>query len=93
MVKSHVEAKRYLTFKFPAYYDQLSEASRRTLEFQGGVMSAEEALLFEKDPDAVLILALRKWDEAAKLENIPLPDLGKYAAMMERHLIVQQTNN
>ncbi|OYU55754.1 MAG: phosphohydrolase [Chitinophagaceae bacterium BSSC1] len=93
LVQSHVEAKRYLTFKFPDYYDQLSEASRRTLEFQGGVMSVEEALLFEEDPDAELILALRKWDEAAKLESIPLPDLSKYAAMMERHLIVQQTNN
>lgn len=91
LVQSHVEAKRYLTFKFPDYYDQLSEASRRTLEFQGGVMSVEEALLFEEDPDAELILALRKWDEAAKLENISLPDLSKYAAMMERHLIVQQT--
>lgn len=93
LVQSHVEAKRYLTFKFPAYYDQLSEASRRTLEFQGGVMSVEEALLFEEDPDAELILALRKWDEAAKLENIPLPNLDKYASMIERHLIQQQTLN
>lgn len=93
LVQSHVEAKRYLTFKFPEYYDQLSEASRRTLEFQGGVMSVEEALLFEEDPDAELILALRKWDEAAKLENIPLPNLDKYASMIERHLIQQQTLN
>lgn len=93
LVQSHVEAKRYLTFKDPGYYDQLSEASRRTLEFQGGVMSLEEVIAFEKDPDADLILALRKWDEAAKLENIPLPDLGKYSAMMERHLIQQQTLN
>lgn len=93
LVQSHVEAKRYLTFKDPGYYDQLSEASRRTLEFQGGVMSLEEVIAFEKDPDSDLILALRKWDEAAKLENIPLPDLGKYSAMMERHLIQQQTLN
>ncbi len=93
LVQSHVAAKRYLTFKFSAYYEQLSEASRRTLDFQGGVMSEEEALVFEKDPDASLILALRKWDEAAKLENIPLPDLGKYAAMMERHLTIEQTKN
>jgi len=91
LVQSHVAAKRYLTFKYPLYYDQLSEASRRTLEFQGGVMSEEEALLFEKDPDADLILALRKWDEAAKLENIALPDLSIYAAMMERHLKVEHT--
>ncbi|HQR94197.1 MAG TPA: HD domain-containing protein [Sediminibacterium sp.] len=91
LVESHVAAKRYLTFKYPDYYTQLSEASRRTLEFQGGVMTQEEAKEFEADPDATLILALRKWDEAAKLENIPLPKLEKYAAMMHKHLIQQQT--
>jgi 2-amino-1-hydroxyethylphosphonate dioxygenase (glycine-forming) len=91
LVESHVAAKRYLTFKYPDYYTQLSEASIRTLEFQGGVMTPEEATAFEADPDAILILALRKWDEAAKLEDIPLPKLEKYAAMMQRHLIQQQT--
>lgn len=92
LVQSHVEAKRYLTFKYPTYYEQLSEASRRTLEFQGGVMTQEEAVAFELDPEADLILSLRKWDEAAKLENIPLPNLEKYASMIQRHLIQQQTN-
>jgi phosphonate degradation associated HDIG domain protein len=93
LVQSHVEAKRYLTFKYPAYYEQLSEASRRTLEFQGGVMTPDEAVAFELDPDADLILALRKWDEAAKLENIPLPNLESYANMIQRHLIEQQSKN
>src|SRR5687767_11699836 len=36
LVESHVEAKRYLTYKDPDYYDQLSEASKKTLEYQGG---------------------------------------------------------
>jgi len=93
LVASHVAAKRYLTFKFPDYYHQLSEASRRTLEFQGGIMTQEEATNFESDPDAELILALRKWDEAAKLENIPLPNLDQFGAMMERHLNQQQIFN
>lgn len=93
LVASHVAAKRYLTYKFPDYYHQLSEASKRTLEFQGGMMSEEEANAFELDPDASLILALRKWDEAAKMENMALPNLGKYAAMMETHLILEQAKN
>lgn len=93
LVQSHVEAKRYLTFKYPTYYEQLSEASRRTLEFQGGVMTQDEAAAFELDPDADLILALRKWDEAAKLENISLPNLEIYANMIQRHLIEQQSKN
>src|SRR5579862_7023039 len=43
LVESHVEAKRYLTYKDPAYYANLSAASKRTLEYQGGPMTAEEA--------------------------------------------------
>src|SRR5258708_32702064 len=43
LVESHVEAKRYLTFKDPAYYARLSEASKKTLEFQGGPMNQAEA--------------------------------------------------
>ena len=43
LVEYHVQAKRYLTFKEPGYYQRLSEASRRTLAYQGGVMSAAEA--------------------------------------------------
>src|ERR1700733_10418230 len=48
LVESHVEAKRYLTVKDPAYYGQLSEASKKTLEYQGGPMTEEEAEAFEK---------------------------------------------
>src|SRR6188768_2926165 len=43
LVESHVQAKRYLTFKFPEYFNSLSEASKMTLGFQGGVMTSEEA--------------------------------------------------
>ena len=36
LVESHVEAKRYLTFKDPAYYAMnLSEASKKTLRIPG----------------------------------------------------------
>ncbi len=86
LVESHVEAKRYLTIKDPAYYDRLSEASRRTLEFQGGPMTEEEAAAFEQYPLFSLIIKMRSWDEEAKIENKPLPDLQYYRDMMLRHL-------
>src|SRR5215471_21628871 len=50
LVESHVQAKRYLTWKSAEYYNQLSEASKKTLEYQGGRMSDDEALAFEKYP-------------------------------------------
>lgn len=90
LVASHVAAKRYLTKRFPDYYEQLSSASKETLKFQGGVMTEEEALAFEADPLADLYITLRKWDEQAKQENIPLESLDHYRKMMEQHLLAQQ---
>jgi len=76
LVENHVQAKRYLTFRFPQYYEQLSEASKRTLEFQGGVMKSAEAHAFENDPLFQLSIRLRQWDELAKEINVPLLNLA-----------------
>ena len=86
LVESHVEAKRYLTFKDPSYYTNLSDASRRTLEYQGGPMTTEEANAFEQYPLFDLIIRMRSWDEQAKVERQPLPDLQRYRQMMLHHL-------
>jgi len=89
LVESHVEAKRYLTRKRPGYYEQLSEASKKTLEFQGGVMSEDEANAFEQYPLFKLIVQMRMWDEEAKIEHQPVGDLEKYRDMIVRHLSKQ----
>lgn len=86
LVQSHVEAKRYLTLKDPAYYDQLSDASKRTLEYQGGRMEEEEASAFEQYPLFDLIIKMRKWDEQAKIEHKPLPALAHFRKMILHHL-------
>ena len=89
LVESHVPAKRYLTYKFPAYHKRLSPASKITLEKQGGVMSREEAEAFEKDPLFDLFINIRKWDDLAKEENVPLPSLNKYKDIAFHHLVNQ----
>ena len=86
LVQSHVQAKRYLTFKYPAYFEKLSEASIKTLAFQGGVMTKEEADVFEADPLHKLYVQLRRWDEQAKETAKPLPPLDHYKQMMMSHL-------
>lgn len=75
LVENHVQAKRYLTYKYPPYYENLSEASKKTLEFQGGVMSKSEAEVFELDPLFELSILMRKWDEDAKISHMPLLDM------------------
>ena len=87
LVESHVAAKRYLTYKSPEYYDKLSEASKKTLNFQGGKMNEVEAKAFEREEWFSLGLTLRGWDEQAKTEHVPLPDLGHFCNLMIQHLI------
>lgn len=86
LVDSHVYAKRYLTWKDQAYYDALSEASKKTLEFQGGRMTEEEAKLFEADPLFEQKIQLRLLDDQAKIEEWIVGDLEPYRLMMIRHL-------
>ena len=87
LVESHVAAKRYLTFKRPEYYDRLSEASKATLEFQGGKMSDQEAAQFEASPLFEKMIQLRLWDDQAKIESMELPDLSFYKHLIIKHLI------
>jgi phosphonate degradation associated HDIG domain protein len=76
LVEGHVQAKRYLTYKHEEYYNSLSEASKKTLEFQGGRMSKEEADSFESDPLFETSILMRKWDELAKETDFPIIDLN-----------------
>jgi phosphonate degradation associated HDIG domain protein len=87
LVESHVNAKRYLTYKYPEYYEKLSVASRITLQKQGGVMTDQEAAVFETDPLFQLYIKIREWDDKAKLMNKPLPPLEKYKEMAIRLLM------
>jgi predicted HD phosphohydrolase len=49
-------------------------------------MNDSEAMDFEKEEWFNLYITLREWDEKAKEENISLPDLDRYRALMIQHL-------
>ncbi len=86
-MQRHVQAKRYLTYKYPAYLEKLSPASRITLIHQGGVMSDEQANEFESDELHPLYIKLREWDDKAKEEHQALPLLDKYKLMAVEQLM------
>ena len=86
LVGQHVNAKRYLTCTRPDYYAGLSQASKRTLEYQGGPMNAAEAAAFEADPLFALILKMRQWDEAAKVADLTVLPLQRYGELLRSHL-------
>jgi predicted HD phosphohydrolase len=70
IVAQHVASKRYLTATDPAYRDQLSEASRKSLIQQGGPMNENELLVFEKKDGWRECLEVRTWDDQAKRVGI-----------------------
>lgn len=89
-VALHVDAKRYLCTVEEGYLESLSPASQRSLELQGGLMSAEEIAAFEADPhhkDAVL---LRRCDEEGKRTDCQPPELETYFPMMRRVMSAAQ---
>lgn len=88
LVENHVNAKRYLCFVNETYFENLSEASRKTLEFQGGRMSADEAKIFEQNPHFETIIKMRRWDEAAKVEAMKLPDLDYFMNICQQYLLL-----
>ena len=86
----HVEAKRYLCTVEEGYFDGLSDASKLSLELQGGVMTNQERAEFEADPfhgDAIL---LRRCDEEGKLIESTPPALESFYPMIRRLLIASE---
>lgn len=85
LIGHHVNAKRYLAGKKKDYFERLSEASKKTLCFQGGVMSAEEMLHFEMNTHFKDILRVRVNDEKAKEMNLEVPNLAYYRLYLYKH--------
>lgn len=80
----HVAAKRYLCATKPAYFERLSDASVHSLNLQGGPMSPEEVLEFEKNPNLKEIIAVRYLDDAGKRADMETPDFKHFAPRVQR---------
>ena len=83
-MRLHVDAKRYLCRAVPEYWQGLSPASKHSLELQGGVFSAADAERFLARPHARDAVALRRWDDLAKMPGAPTPGLAHYAQLLAR---------
>lgn len=82
-IKLHVDAKRYLCFAEPGYWERLSPASKHALELQGGAYETEEAAAFLRQPFAGDAVRLRRWDDAANVPGLAVPDLDFISRLLE----------
>lgn len=86
-IRLHVPAKRYLCTTDASYHDGLSEASKRSLKVQGGVMSDEEREAFEQIPHFQDALTLRRWDDLAKVKGLEIAGLETYRDTVQQCLM------
>lgn len=77
-VRLHVAAKRYLCAIKPDYSALLSPDSVLSLGLQGGPMSPTEVAAFQAEPYAETAVLLRRCDDAAKVKDLPTPDLEHF---------------
>lgn len=81
-IRLHVEAKRYLCATEPGYFGGLSDASRRSLEVQGGIMSDAEAQDFIVRASARDAVLVRRWDDRAKVPGASASSLEERIALV-----------
>ena len=77
-IRLHVPAKRYLCQSVPGYWDGLSQASKRSLEVQGGSFSKHQAEEFMSTKHALEATKLRQWDDQGKHKDVTTPDLEHF---------------
>lgn len=82
-VRAHVAAKRYLCLTEPGYFATLSPASAESLALQGGRFSAGERRDFEALAHYKEAVQLRRWDDAAKISGLAVPDVDSYRDLLE----------
>jgi phosphonate degradation associated HDIG domain protein len=82
-VRLHVAAKRYLCTIEPDYFGKLAPDSVRSLELQGGLMSADELEIFRRYPQHAEAVRLRRYDEGAKDSRAQTPDFDHFLRHVE----------
>jgi phosphonate degradation associated HDIG domain protein len=83
-VRLHVAAKAYLCAIDPEYHGRLSPVSQRSLELQGGALSAADAEAFRKLSFAEDAVLLRRWDDLAKEVGRKTPSLEHFLAIVAK---------
>ena len=92
-IQRHVDAKRYLCHARPDYLAKLSDDSRRSLQLQGGIFSADQAEAFIALPAAQDALRLRVWDDLAKQADFRTPTLAHFLARAARCALASATTS
>jgi gamma-butyrobetaine dioxygenase len=90
-IRLHVAAKRYLCAVDSTYLRQLSPASVQSLALQGGPFTGADVRRFENRPYYADAVALRRWDDQAKVPGLDVPELEHYRQRIEDVLVMPRS--
>jgi phosphonate degradation associated HDIG domain protein len=82
LVRLHVPAKRWLCTRDPDYWNGLSDASKHSLDVQGGRMRSDEVAAFEAQAGWQAAVALRRYDDLGKQRDSDVPGLDSYRELL-----------
>jgi [1-hydroxy-2-(trimethylamino)ethyl]phosphonate dioxygenase len=82
-IRLHVPAKRFLCWQDRDYLERLSPSSIESLALQGGPMTDEQAAAFLRNPFAQAAIALRHWDDEAKVPGFAVPNAAHYLPTLQ----------
>ena len=85
-LKLHITAKRLLCSLDETYCVGLSDPSKCSLIVQGGELSRSEAIRLMAMEGMVDAMALRRWDDHAKVHRVELPTLEPNRQVVLDHL-------
>ncbi|RVU31587.1 HD domain-containing protein [Neptunomonas marina] len=86
-IRLHAQAKRYLCTMEQGYLETLSEASRYSLKYQGGLMTDEELDAFEDEPFFTESLQLRYWDDQGKDPELAAIPFSQFKDQMAQAML------
>jgi len=82
-VRLHVAAKRYLCARQTGYFEGLSDASRLSLQLQGGPMNQTEIADFEALPHFDAAVRLRLYDDMGKVAEMKTPEFESFRPVLK----------
>lgn len=82
-IRLHVVAKKYLCAVDKSYFERLSDASKQSLQLQGGPMNEAEIEEFEANSYHQAAVKLRLYDDDGKISGLNIKPVYHYRPMLE----------
>lgn len=87
-IRLHVAAKKYLCAVDDHYFENLSPASKQSLQVQGGPMEKTEIDIFKANYHHQAAIKVRLYDDDGKVAGLDIKPVGSYREKLDSLLLL-----